>query len=251
MNAHTPTYATVPVLSHERCAGDVLRLTVETASAGDPGQFYLVRCWEREPLLSRPLSVHDVGPGTVSFLYQVRGRGTELLARLAAGDTCMITGPLGNGFHIGDPRGGKKVAVVTGGIGIAPALHLVRSLAGNDVTVIAGFRHEVYAVDPFRLYGTSVRIATEDGCEGTRGFCTDVFTAADFDAVFTCGPMPMMARVAAMCATAGVPCQASLEARMACGVGACLVCSCATVSGNRRVCADGPVFDTREVIWHA
>jgi dihydroorotate dehydrogenase electron transfer subunit len=133
----------------------------------------------------------------------------------------------------------------------ASALYLVRSLAGCQVTVIAGFRHEVYAVSQFPLYGASVVVATEDGCEGTMGFCTDILDPARFDAVLTCGPVPMMARVAHMCAAAGVLCQASLEAHMACGVGACLVCACATLTGNKRVCADGPVFDAREVVWDA
>jgi dihydroorotate dehydrogenase electron transfer subunit len=109
----------------------------------------------------------------------------------------------------------------------------------------------VYALSQFPLYGASVAVATEDGCEGVTGFCTDILDPARFDTVLTCGPVSMMARVAGMCAAAGVPCQASLEAHMACGVGACLVCACATLTGNKRVCADGPVFDAREVVWDA
>jgi dihydroorotate dehydrogenase electron transfer subunit len=242
-------FLTVPVLSHDQCASDVWRLTVRAASGGDPGQFYLLRSWDRDPLLSRPISIHDVGPGTVSFLYQVRGRGTELLTHLKPGDDLTITGPLGNGFRTEDLYG--RVAVVTGGIGIAPVLYLVRSLRGRQVTVIAGFRHETYAISQLQLCGAGVTVATEDGCEGSRGFCTDLLNPARYDAVLACGPIPMMARVARMCADAGVPCQVSLEAHMACGVGACLVCACATVSGNKRVCADGPVFDAREVVWNA
>jgi dihydroorotate dehydrogenase electron transfer subunit len=249
MTTTAPTFATVPVRSHEQIASDVWRLTVATPAAGGPGQFYLVRAWGHDPLLSRPLSIHDVGPGTVSFLYQVRGKGTELLTHLVPGDTLTVTGPLGNGFGTGDLHG--NVAVVTGGIGIAPALYLVRSLPGRHVTVIAGFRHEVYGLSEFRLLGTDVLVATEDGCEGAEGLCTEIFDPSTFDTVLTCGPTPMMAQVAQLCAEAGVPCQASLEAHMACGVGACLVCACATLSGNKRVCADGPVFDAAEVIWHA
>lgn len=249
MNSLAPAFLTVPVLSHEQCASDVWRLTVGALSGGDPGQFYLLRSWDRDPLLSRPVSIHDVGPGTLTFLYQVRGRGTELLTRLKPGEDLTMTGPLGNGFQMAGLH--DKVAVVTGGIGIAPALYLAQSLTGCHVTVIAGFRHQVYALSQFPLYGADVVVATEDGCEGTMGFCTDILDPARFDAVLTCGPMPMMARVAQMCAEAGIPCQASLEARMACGVGACLVCSCATLKGNKRVCADGPVFDAAEVIWHA
>jgi dihydroorotate dehydrogenase electron transfer subunit len=249
MTTTAPTFATVPVRSHEQIASDVWRLTVDIPAAGTPGQFYLVRAWGHDPLLSRPLSIHDVGPGTVSFLYQVRGKGTELLTHLGPGDMLTVTGPLGNGFRTEDLHG--NVGIVTGGIGIAPALYLVRSLPERHAMVVAGFRHEVYGLSEFRLLGTDVLVATEDGCQGTEGFCTDIFDPAAFDAVLTCGPTPMMARVAHLCAEAAVPCQASLEARMACGVGACLVCSCPTILGNKRVCADGPVFDAAEVIWHA
>lgn len=250
MTLSSPAYVErAAILSQERLAEDVFRVTVETVTGGMAGQFYLIRGWEKDPLLSRPLSIHDVGPGTVSFLYQVRGAGTRLLARLTQGNTLTITGPLGNGFHTDGLHG--NVAVVTGGIGIAPALYLVRSLPTCRVTLIAGFRHDVYGLSEFRLMGTDVLVATEDGCQGTEGFCTDIFDPCAFDAVLACGPMPMLARTAGLCAEAGVPCQVSLEAHMACGVGACLVCSCATVLGNRRVCADGPVFDAAEVIWHA
>ena len=160
-----------------------------------------------------------------------------------------LTGPLGHGFHTEELRG--KIAIVTGGIGIAPMFCLARTLPAGDVTVIAGFKSTPYAVAQFVDLGVDVRIATEDGCDGTRRFCTEIFDPHIYDMVVTCGPMPMMARVAHLCTEAGVPCQASLEAHMACGVGACLVCSCATVLGNQRVCADGPVFDATEVIWHA
>ncbi len=249
MNSFAPAFLTAPVLSHEQCASDVWRLTVGALSSGDPGQFYLLRSWDRDPLLSRPVSIHDVGPGTLSFLYQVRGKGTELLTHLKPGEDLTMTGPLGNGFQTADLHG--RVAIVTGGIGIAPALYLVQSLTDCQVTVIAGFRHKAYALSQFPLYGADVIVTAEDGSEGAMGFCTDILDPARFDAVLTCGPVPMMARVAQMCAEAGVPCQASLEAHMACGVGACLVCSCATLKGNKRVCADGPVFEAAEVVWHA
>jgi dihydroorotate dehydrogenase electron transfer subunit len=236
-------------LSQERLTDDVYRLTVATTTGGAPGQFYMVRAWDREPLLARPISVHNVDEGTVSFLYQVRGRGTELLAHIEQGGTVALTGPLGHGFHTEELCG--RIAIVTGGIGIAPMFCLARTLPAGDVTVIAGFKSTPYAVAQFVDLGVDVRVATEDGCDGTRGFCTEIFDPHIYDMVVTCGPMPMMARVAHLCAEAGVPCQASLEAHMACGVGACLVCSCPTVEGNKRVCADGPVFDATEVIWHA
>src|SRR5664280_3384243 len=115
----SPVYVEgVTVLSQERLTEDVFRLTVATTTGGTPGQFYMLRAWEREPLLARPISVHNVEEDTVSFLYQVRGRGTELLARLDDGGTVALTGPLGHGFRTEELRG--RIAIVTGGIGIAP-----------------------------------------------------------------------------------------------------------------------------------
>jgi dihydroorotate dehydrogenase electron transfer subunit len=250
MTSPSPAYVEgATVLSQERLTEDVFRLTVATTTGGTSGQFYMVRAWEREPLLARPISIHNVSEDTVSFLYQVCGRGTELLARLGQGGTVALTGPLGHGFRTSELRG--RIAIVTGGIGIAPMFCLARTLPTGDVTIIAGFKSTPYAVAQLVDLGVNVRVSTEDGCDGTRGFCTEIFDPHVYDTVVTCGPTPMMARVAQLCAEAGVYCQASLEAHMACGVGACLVCSCPTVEGNKRVCADGPVFDAAEVIWHA
>jgi dihydroorotate dehydrogenase electron transfer subunit len=250
MTNPTPAYVEgATVLLQERLTDDVYHLTVAATTGGSPGQFYMVRAWDREPLLARPISIHSVDEDTVSFLYQVRGRGTELLARLDEGGEVTLTGPLGNGFHTAELHG--RIAIVTGGIGIAPVYCLASTLPPGDVTVIAGFKSTPYAVAELLTLGVDAQVATEDGCEGTRGFCTAIFDPTAFDTVVTCGPIPMMARVAQLCAEAVVPCQASLEAHMACGVGACLGCSFPTVSGNKRVCADGPVFDAAEVIWHA
>jgi dihydroorotate dehydrogenase electron transfer subunit len=250
MTSPSPAYVEgATVLSQERLTEDVYRLTVATTTGGTPGQFYMVRAWDREPLLARPISIHSVDEDTVSFLYQVRGRGTELLARLENGGNVALTGPLGHGFRTEELRG--RIAIVTGSIGIAPMFCLARTLPPGEVTVIAGFKSYPYAVTQLLDLGVDVRVATEDGSNSIRGFCTEIFDPHMYDTVVTCGPMSMMARVAHLCAEAGVPCQASLEAHMACGVGACLVCPCPTVEGNQRVCADGPVFDTAEVIWHA
>jgi len=250
MTNPTPAYVEgVMVLAQDRLTDDVYRLTIEATTGGSAGQFYMVRAWDREPLLARPVSIHDADKDTISFLYQVRGRGTELLARADKGDTVALTGPLGNGFALDKLHG--RIAIVTGGIGIAPIFYLAANLPPENVTVLAGFRSTPYAVAELLRLGVSVQVATEDGCGGTRGFCTDIFDPTAFDTVVTCGPTPMMARVAQLCVQAHVPCQASLEAHMACGVGACLGCAFPTTSGNKRVCADGPVFDAAEVIWHA
>lgn len=251
MNGAHPAYIEdAPILQHEHLTGDVLRMTVRAPGGGLPGQFYMVRArGQQEPLLARPISIHDTSGDIVRFLYQVRGRGTDVLSKLKVHDSVTLTGPLGHGFQTAQLHG--NVAVVTGGIGIAPVLYLVRLLTHCRVTVIAGFRGYPYAVTDLLDVGVKVRIATEDGSAGTKGLSTDLLDPKEWDAVLTCGPTPMMARVAYLCAQGGVPCQASLEARMACGVGACLVCTCPTITGNKRVCSDGPVLDAAEVVWNA
>src|SRR5450756_721256 len=195
MTSPSPAYVEgATVLSQERLTDDVYRLTVATTTGGTPGQFYMVRAWDREPLLARPISIHSMDEDTVSFLYQVRGWGTDLLARLDEGGEVALTGPLGHGFRTAELHG--KIAIVTGGIGIAPMFCLARTLPAGDVTVIAGFRSTPYAVAQLLNVGVDVRVATEDGCDGTRGFCTEIFDPHAYDTVVTCGPMPMMARVA-------------------------------------------------------
>ena len=224
----------------------------ETTPAPACGQFYMLRAWKAEeaPLLSRPISVHrfDREKKEISFLYEVRGTGTQKLAALRPGDTVALTGPSGRGFPVDGTLGGA-VALVGGGIGTAPLLLLCKELcrAGVRPDLFVGFRDMTYGMDRFVPWCRDIYAATDSGKEGHHGLVTDLLDVSKYDIVLTCGPMVMMRGVAKLCAAAGVPCLASLEKKMACGLGACLGCTCHTKIGPVTVCKDGPVFNAQEV----
>ena len=236
------------VLRNEPQAGDIRLLTVlwdAAAPAPRAGQFYMLRAWapDEAPLLSRPISVHRFDPASreLSFLYQVKGAGTGKLAALGAGDAVQLTGPAGNGF----PIEGKKVALVGGGIGTAPLLQLACEMkqAGAEVHFLAGFRDEPYRLAAFAAVCDNVQIATDTGRVGHHGFVTDLLEPEAFDTVYVCGPEIMMEKTARMCLAKGVRVYVSKEAKMACGLGACLGCTCKSKNGGVSVCKDGPVFE--------
>ena len=234
------------VLSQEALAQDIRLLAVEwtdTAHLPHAGQFYMLRSWgaDEAPFLSRPISVHAYENGRLEFLYQVKGQGTEKLAALGTGDRLQLTGPAGNGF----PIEGKKVALAGGGIGTAPLLQLAKELkkSGAEVHFFAGFRDEPYRLAAFAAVCDNVQIATDTGRVGHHGFVTDLLDPERFDVVYTCGPEIMMEKVARMCLAKGVRVYVSKEAKMACGLGACLGCTCKSKNGGVSVCKDGPVFE--------
>ncbi|WP_040212856.1 dihydroorotate dehydrogenase electron transfer subunit [Clostridium polynesiense] len=238
------------VLENEELAQRVYRLAVEGSYAAFPGQFYMLRAWENEPLLSRPISVHKVEDNKIHFIYQVCGQGTEILKSLKYGDEIKLTGPLGNGFPVGDLKG--NIAIVSGGIGIAPFNYVVEKLKDNSevnsIDIYAGFRSEVYAVDEMERWAESINIATEDGSTGYKGYVTDILNLENCDMVLCCGPEIMMNKVVKICREKGVKVLVSTEKRMACGVGACLGCTCKTKDGNKRSCKEGPVFSGDDLI---
>ena len=245
------------VLRHEVIAEDIRLLTVlwpDREHIPHAGQFFTLRAWgaDEAPFLSRPISVHKWEPETqtVEFLYQVIGEGTHKIAQLKTGDTFQLTGPMGNGFDI--PALAEqyhKIAVVGGGIGTAPLLLLCKELcrAGVRPDLFVGFRDTTYGMDRFVPWCRDIYAATDSGKEGHHGLVTDLLDVSKYDIVLTCGPMVMMRGVAKLCAAAGVPCLASLEKKMACGLGACLGCTCHTKIGPVTVCKDGPVFNAQEV----
>ncbi len=240
------------VLANRAVNGSVMLMTArwdETTPAPVCGQFYMLRAWKADeaPLLSRPISVHrfDREAKEIEFLYEVKGMGTEKLAALKAGESVQLTGPSGHGFPTDGTLGGT-VAVVGGGIGTAPLLQLVRELAEKGVTVdfFAGFRDEPYEMQPYSELCRTVGIATDSGRFGHHGFVTELFDPKAYTAVCTCGPEIMMQKTALMCMRAGTPVYVSKESKMACGVGACLGCTCKTKEGGGVcVCKDGPVFE--------
>ncbi len=226
----------------------------EMASKAKPGQFLHILCGG-DAYLRRPISICDViGKRDIRFIFETRGKGTEALSQQKVGDHLDILGPLGNGFEL-HSEDKDAILLIGGGIGIFPLLNLAKQLDGK-ATVLLGFRNKdaVLMAEEFRAVSKNVFIATDDGSCGYHGFVTDVMknilTSNPVSRVYTCGPTPMMQKIAEMAMDAGIPCQVSLEERMGCGVGACVTCTCKVNGSNKRVCKDGPVFDGREVEWH-
>ena len=220
-----------------------MRLLGDTSAISRPGQFAQIRV----PgfYLPRPISLCDWADGEMTLVYRAAGEGTRAMTELS-GQIEALPG-LGNGYDT-DALGDRPL-LVGGGVGVPPLLALTRILRakGRPVTVALGFRSRADAilVEEFAALGAEVRAATEDGSLGEKGFVTALLEG-DFAAFACCGPEIMMKNVAA---ALDIPGQVSLEARMACGFGACMGCSREMRSGMKRVCADGPVFDKEDVIW--
>lgn len=236
-------YKSVEILENKKVSEGIYLMRLITALKGTPGQFYMLKVGNLDPLLPRPISIYDVGENEISFLYKVVGKGTEIMAKKKPCDTIEILGPLGNGFKIE----GEKVAVVGGGIGIAPLLYLCKKLKSENkhVDVFLGYRTKPYLTEEFEKVADKVNIATEDGSVGHKGYVTEII-GKDFDTLYSCGPNLMMKSLKNLniCDREYY----SLEARMACGIGACLGCSIKTVNGMKRVCHEGPIFSKDEVV---
>lgn len=240
-----PQYKKAKVVINEEIVNGIYKLVVEDEAllkdlTIKPGQFYMLRSWGMEPLLSRPISVCSVEGSNITFLYAVLGKGTELFTKLTDKNEIEIMGPLGNGFEAEKIKG--KIAIVAGGIGIAPMVQLVKELKNCEIDLYAGFRNVVYAVDDMQGYINKADISTEDGSTGYKGYVTDMLKVEEYDMVLCCGPEIMMEKVVSACRKHNVPIYASMEKHMACGVGACLVCTCKTKDGHKRTCKEGPVF---------
>ena len=246
------------IIENSVIAGDVFKLIVaapEIAGIARPGQFVHLRLTDLlDPLLRRPLSIADcnAADGTLTLIYRVVGRGTVLMTKLQPGDTIDCMGPLGNGFTLT----GQRPLLVGGGMGLAPLVMLAKAFCSQPATILMGGRNEQELFWPNMYAGVcpNIHITTDDGSIGYRGFTIDVLPGLlekeKFDIIYACGPHVMLQGVAAIAAKYEIPCQVSLEEYMACGVGACLSCTCAGTSGKRhKVCTDGPVFWAEEVAW--
>ena len=244
------------VVDKEKLGDNIYYLAVvagRLAEESRAGQFLHIKCGEGR-ILRRPISISSVRGDSIEFAFEVKGEGTRWLAGREPGQNLDIIGPLGNGFSFPD----GKIVVVGGGMGAPPMLFAAES-ARSGVTAILGFRDSgrMVMVDEFEKVCDKVYVTTEDGSAGLHGLVTaplgELLASGGYSAVMSCGQLGMQGSVAQLCKRHGVPCQVSLEERMGCGVGACLVCACATMSGGEermsRVCADGPVFDSREVVW--
>ena len=217
------------------------------------GQFFLVRPERTGVFLGRPLSAAEWRPselpgepGILRFLAARRGRGTLELGGMMPGERAEISGPLGNSWAeagAGIPEG--DIALVAGGVGIAPLAFYARELESREFDFYAGFRGGSFGLEGIKP--RSLITASEDGSEGLKGRILDFFSPFGYRLVCVCGPAAMLKAAASICEDDGVPCLVSLERRMACGVGACLGCAVETRKGNSRCCADGPVFNAQEL----
>lgn len=206
------------------------------------GQFYMLRAWEQYPVLSRPISVFDTDGRSVSFLYKTVGLGTGIFAGLRPGCDITLLGPLGNTI----PPLEGRVALVGGGVGIAPLYLAARRLReltpACEIDVFLGFSDAPVLEEEYERVADRVTV-------DVGGFITDEVNPAAYNHIFACGPEIMMRVLFGKCEAAGAGGRliVSMERRMACGIGACLVCSCRTTGGNKKVCKDGPIFPGREV----
>lgn len=258
-----------PVLENRSLAADHFLLTLASpaiASAARPGQFVMVRFPDRlDPLLPRPMSIHEVLPpegdlpGRIRILHKVVGKGTSLLASMAPGQTLHVLGPLGRPFEIAAPARSDRALLVAGGVGIALFPFLVPALLarGWKPVLLFGARSapDLVTRDVFARRGVEVLTATEDGSHGTRGLVTALLEERLSGAgmIYACGPDPMLRAVSLLANAAAVPCQLSLESAMGCGFGVCLGCVVRVRRGEgqayARICVEGPTFLATEVIW--
>jgi dihydroorotate dehydrogenase electron transfer subunit len=253
----------VKIKSNTRIAQRYYRIVLDApavAKAAKPGNFVMVKVSDGvEPLLRRPLSIHRVSPkqGAVELLYETVGRGTEILSQKKSGEQVDMIGPLGNGFSMDARARRAHVILVAGGMGVAPLVFLAQRLKADKVTVLIGARtsEHILCAAEFRKLGCNVHFATDDGTRGFHGRVTGLLEnmisgkTQAIQALYGCGPKPMLQAMAGVCSKHGIPAQISLESHMACGIGACLGCVVSTKSGFQRVCKEGPVFRSGELVW--
>lgn len=242
------------LLKNERLTSDVYSLLLdagEMAETAKPGQFVNISCGDRY-LLRRPISICDAEGTTLRVVFQAKGEGTNWLATQKAGAELDVLGPLGHGYDY--PETGK-VLVVGGGIGVPPMLYAAKT-APNGAVAAVGYRDKSAAIllEDFAGANIPIKIASDNGSIGHHGFVDALvkeYLAEDKDisAVFSCGPRPMLKNVYLAAKEYGVPCFVSMEERMGCGIGACLVCACSVGGHYKHVCKDGPVFAAEEVDW--
>lgn len=236
-----------------------------------PGQFFMLRARPSGVLLGRPISVYRSGDDSITFLILRKGSGSAELCGLRAGDALDLVGPIGNRFVLpaelvasglpGCSARAPRIALVGGGIGVAPIAGFSLGLAAKSFDFYASYRSAPYGLDGIEARARKLVVTTEDGSAGVKGMLPSVFDAGAYDLVYACGPTPMLRYVQKACADARVanglaildPAATpiaflSLEEHMACGAGACLGCTVRTTGGNRRCCVDGPVFNGAEVI---
>ncbi len=221
-------------------------LSGDTSAITSPGQFVNIRLEGK--FLRRPISVCDYDEKTLTIIYKVVGNGTAQMSDMAPGETLDILTGLGNGYDL--TLSGDRPVLLGGGVGVPPMYRLAKDLLaqGKTVTVILGFntKSEVFYENEFRTLGCTVIVTTADGSYGIQGFTTTPLTEINYSYFYSCGPEPMLKAVWKATNTSG---QMSFESRMGCGFGACMGCSCKTLTGYKRICKDGPVMRKEEILW--
>ena len=237
------------ILSNTALTDSVYKMVLEgdTSHITNCGQFVNIQL--DGMFLRRPISVCDYDEKTLTIVYKVVGKGTEAMSVMGEGTELDILTGLGNGYDL--TLAGNKPVLLGGGVGVPPMYNLAKKLRAmdKDVTVILGFntRSEIFYEEEFLALGCTVLVTTVDGSYGIKGFVTDALPE-NYTYFYTCGPEPMLKAVYRATTTSG---EMSFEERMGCGFGACMGCSCKTLTGYKRICKEGPVMKKEEILWQA
>lgn len=235
------------IIQNERIAKNVMKMTLrgDCSDITSAGQFINIKL--NGLYLRRPISVYDCDGDTVTIIYKIVGKGTDEMSKMQGGKLDILSG-LGNGYDL--EKSGDSPLLIGGGVGVPPLYLLAKKLRaqGKKVNVIMGFNteEEVFCEAEFKALGCDVRVATADGSYGIKGFVTNAMDGISYSHVYTCGPEPMLKAVFGAITTSG---QFSFEERMGCGFGACMGCTCETLTGYKRICRDGPVLFKEEIKW--
>ena len=237
------------ILSNTALTDSVYKMVLEgdTSAITASGQFVNIRLTGK--FLRRPISVCDYDEKTLTIVYKVVGKGTEAMSAMAPGQELDILTGLGNGYDL--TLAGDAPLLIGGGVGVPPMYNLAKKLTamGKTVNVILGFNteSEIFYEEEFKALGCAVTVTTVDGSYGVKGFVTNALPES-YTHFYTCGPEPMLKAVYKATVTSG---QMSFEERMGCGFGACMGCSCKTLTGYKRICKEGPVMKKEEILWEA
>ena len=236
------------VIENTPLTGNVYKMLLkgDTQEITNCGQFVNIKL--DGLFLRRPISVCDCEGDILTLIYKVVGHGTEQMSKMSGGETLDLLTGLGNGYDTS--LSGQDPILLGGGVGVPPLYMLCKKLIaeGKKVSVILGFNKadEVFFEEEFKALGAKVTVTTVDGSYGVKGFVTDVMKSANYSYFYTCGPEPMLKAVYNTSKTEG---QFSFEERMGCGFGACMGCSCKTITGYKRICKEGPVMKKEEILW--
>ena len=238
------------ILSNTALTDSVYKMVLagDTSAITAAGQFVNIQL--DGMFLRRPISVCDYDEKTLTIVYKVVGKGTEAMSAMTAGKKLDILTGLGNGYDLS--MSGDRPVLLGGGVGVPPMYNLAKKLLAQskEVTVILGFntKSEIFYEEEFKNLGCNVIVATADGSYGVKGFATTPLADLHYTYFYTCGPEPMLKAVYKATSTSG---QMSFEERMGCGFGACMGCSCKTLTGYKRICKEGPVMKKEEILWEA